>query len=111
MSGPARVAAAVGLALAGAATALAGVLLHGRWWGPVLVVVVTLYAAWSLPGAWWARVPFVLGWVVLTLVVLTGRPEGDFLVASTTQGYLFLATGAVLTFVAALGLRRARPEE
>lgn len=110
MSAAARVGLVVLLALAGAATALAGVLLHARWWGLALAVVVTLYAACSLPGAWWARLPFVLGWVVLTMVVLSGRPEGDFLVASTLQGYLFLGTGAVLAFVAAMGLRRARPD-
>lgn len=104
-----RVTAALALLLVGAVTGLAGVLLHGRWWGLALVAVVTLAAAWLLPGRWWARVPFVLGWVLLVMVALRGRPEGDFLVASTLQGYLFLGTGAVLALLAALGLRHARP--
>ncbi|QCC76660.1 DUF6113 family protein [Nocardioides daphniae] len=51
----------------------------------------------------------MVGWVVLVMVALQGRPEGDFLVASTVQGYLFLGTGAVLAFLAALGLRHAGP--
>lgn len=102
-----RVAAQVGGALlvllAGALTAVATALLHHTWWGLAWGVLAAVIAVWALPTRWWGRFSFVAAWIAATLVVLSGRPEGDFLVADTLPGYLYLGTGLLLVLVAASG--------
>ena len=96
--------AAFGVLLVSLVTALAGVLVHGHWWGLALTWLTGCALLRALPGSWWGRPVFVLGWVVVLAGVLLPRPEGDFLVASTPQGYLLLASAVVFVPVAAVGL-------
>lgn len=108
MAGPraARVAVAVVLLLLGAAVGLASLLLHARWWGMAVGLGTT--AAWlvALPGGWWLRLPFALGWVAAVLVLAPERAEGDYLVAGDVSGWLLLGSGVAVLLAGILGSRR-----
>lgn len=99
-------AAALGLAVLGAATATCVVVLQPHWWGLALGVGATATALWVLPDRWWGRLPFGLGWAITVAVVLGGRAEGDYVLASDAGGYVVLATAVV---VAVVGLVTLRP--
>lgn len=110
-----RLLAAVCWLVAGAATGLAGVAVHSAWWGLALTAAATLAALRALPGTLSERGAFALGWLVLVGVALTGRPEGDYAVASNPVGYgllllaLLVGVVGVVTVADARGPRR-RPE-
>lgn len=94
-----RLLAWAGCLLLGGATGLAAILEHARWWGLALGLAASLAAVSALPrGA--PRLAFVLGWVGMLVLALVPRPEGDFLVASTPEGYLLLAAAPLLLAVA-----------
>lgn len=101
-----RAAGALLVLAVGAGTSVATALVHSQWWGLVWGIAAGAAMAWALPSAWWGRFAFVAGWLLLTVVVLLGRPEGDFLVADTAEGYLYLGSGLLLVLVAALAPRR-----
>lgn len=102
---PARVAVAAGVFVLGAAVGVCAVALHPFWWGLALGVAATLATLVALPGGWWTRLSFALGFVVM-LAVLTGqRPEGDYLVAQDPQGYLLLGSGLVVLLGGIAGIR------
>lgn len=104
-----RPSVAVLLLLLGAAVGVASVLLHARWWGMAAGLGAT--AAWlvALPGGWWLRPPFALGWVGAVLVLAPERPEGDYLVAGDAAGWVLLGAGVVVLMAGVLGVRR-RPD-
>ena len=105
----ARVAAAVALLLLGAATGIASVALHQRWWGLLLGVAASLATAVALPPGWWGRLPFSAGWIAMLGYLMMPRPEGDFLVADGIEGYVLLAAGMVLVVSAVVTLPRRAP--
>ena len=113
MSTPARGLAAAACLLGGAAVALCAVLLHDYLWGLLLGIVTTLACLVALPGGWWARLPFALGWVVVLWLATTERPEGDYLVSADTDGYALLVSGIGVLAGGFVGLvrRRAAPED
>jgi hypothetical protein len=101
---PLRHAAAV---LLGAAVALACVAVHrstlGRLpLGLVLAVATTLMVARALRSSSAPRTAasYSLGWLLLLGLVLAGRPEGDYALASDLDGYALIVTGFVLLVVA-----------
>lgn len=94
----ARLAIALTVLLLGAATGLAGVVLHLYLWGLVLAVAATALTAYALPAGPTTRVPFGVGFAAIVVLGTTARPEGDYLVATTLNGYLLLAL-AVAVFV------------
>ncbi len=101
-----RVALAL-LALAGGAAAgRAAVGLHQYWWGLLLAVAATASVLVALPGGWWRRLAFALGWVAAVLVLAGERPEGDLLVAASIRGYLLLGAGVGVLLGGIVGLRR-----
>ncbi len=113
--------------LAGVLLALGGLTVHrDTWrlgafalpWGLVLALGTTLavvVAASTVLGP--AGAPLVAaGWVVCILVVLQGRPEGDYLLAADGLGQAFLWGGLVAVAVGgvvggALGARAAGSPE
>jgi hypothetical protein len=101
-----RVGAAVVLALAGAATALAAVMVHQRWWG-LLLSAAAVGTAWLAMGpGWWTRLPFTLGFAAVLGAAMVPQGEGDYLIAGNGPGYLLLALGFVLVLTSVATLPR-----
>ena len=103
-----RFAGAVLLVAAGAATALATVLLHPLWWGLALAIAATLATLWALPRGWFTRLPFALGWVALVTWMSPRRDEGDFVISSDSAGYVLLGFSLVVVVVAVVTRPRPR---
>lgn len=102
----AQVAVAVLVLAGGAVVGCAAVGLHQYWWGLVLAVAATGAVLVAVPGGWWRRLPFALGWVAAVLVLAGERPEGDFLVTTSVKGYLLLGAGVGVLLGGIVGLRR-----
>jgi len=102
----ARCAVAVLAFLGGAVIGCCAVFLHGYWWGLLLAVSTTAALLVTIPGGWWRRLPFALGWVAVLFALAAERPEGDYLVAQTTSGYLLLGSGVGVLLAGVVGLRR-----
>ncbi|MFC7220001.1 DUF6113 family protein [Streptomyces polyrhachis] len=93
-----RLLALAGLALLGLLTGAAGVLVQAAWfpWGLLLsvlgigglcfggVLAVRTRGGGFAPAA---------GWLVAVLLLMTTRPEGDYLVGAAGSSYLFLLGG------------------
>lgn len=107
----ARAAIAV-LALAGGAVVgVSVVVLHDYWWGLLLGATATAALLVAIPGGWWRRLPFALGWSAAVLVLAVERPEGDYLVDLSLSGYLLLGVGVGVLLGGVVGLRHhAAPE-
>lgn len=90
--------------LAGAATAVAVVAVHGRPWGLLLGLAATVATTLVLPRGWWSRLAFVLGWAAVVGYASVTRPEGDYLIAANVAGYTLLAMafGLIVLGVATL---------
>jgi hypothetical protein len=92
-----------GALLLGALVALAAVGVHrtvaaGLPVGLVLAGGASLYTAWHLRRSAVPRAAasYCLGWVLLLGLVLVGRPEGDFALASDADGYALMGVGLLL---------------
>lgn len=99
--------------VAGAAVAVCAVALHDHLWGLLLGSVTTIACLVALPGGWWARLPFALGWAVVLWFATFERPEGDYLVSADVDGYVLLAFGMGVVVGGFVGLapRRAAAED
>jgi hypothetical protein len=91
----------------GLAAGIAAVALHRTVPGLVLgvgtaVVVIRTVGMW-LPRA---ATAFAAGWLVVLVVAVAGRGEGDYVVSSDGQGWLLIASGFV---VLVTGLLWGRP--
>jgi hypothetical protein len=103
-----RVLEALLLALLGAVIAIAAVAAHELWWGlPLTAATLTAGLVWVGRG-WWTRLPLALGFVIVVLAAVPTRPEGDYLVSSTTRGYLFLLLTLLTLLAAVVTLPRPR---
>ncbi len=99
-----RALVALGCLVLGAAVGLGSVVLHRYGWGLGLGIAATVATLVALPGGWWRRLPFALGWTTILGVATVQRPEGDYVIASDASGYLLLATGAVVLGTGFVGL-------
>lgn len=97
--------------LAGAATAYPAVLVHARWWGLVLGLAACACVLAALPGRWWGRPAFALGWLGVVALAALPRAEGDYLVAADAAGYTLLVATLVVVLgsLVTLGGRRPAP--
>jgi hypothetical protein len=100
----------VGALVLGAVVAVAAVDVH-RWLFPVglLLAVVTTYAVpLRLLASRWPRLAssYSFGWLVVFALVIAGRPEGDYAIASDLQGYTMMAAGLGLVLVAIVGFTK-----
>lgn len=99
---PVLLAAAPFLALVGAAAALAGIGVHAKAWPWLLLAVAAPFAtAYAAPGGL-LRNCFVGGWFAVLLLAVAGRPEGDFAITNSFDGYVLLLTGLALLSYAAV---------
>ena len=105
---------AVVAALIGAATAVAALAVHRS--GPAwlaLAVAASVAVAWGLRSTGTPRLgaAYCGGWLVVLGFALAGRPEGDYVLAGDTAGYVMMATGFALVVlgITSLGRGRARP--
>lgn len=96
-------------ALIGAATAVAAIAVHrsGPGW-LTLAVTASLGVAWGLRSTGTPRLgaAYCLGWLVVLGFALAGRPEGDYVLASDTAGYVMMATGFALVVLGITSLGR-----
>lgn len=74
--------------------------------GMLLAVVTSLALPWRLRVSRFPRTAstYAGGWLALFAVVVLGRPEGDFALASDVRGYGLMTTGMVLVVVGLVGL-------
>ena len=102
----ARMALYAVLVLLGAAVALAGTLLQAAWFPGGLLLALAASAGLFLGGRLLtgtqtgALVPAV-GWFITVLVLLGGRPEGDYVFADELGLGLFLLGGMVIAVICA----------
>ncbi|MET9504621.1 DUF6113 family protein [Streptomyces sp. NPDC006259] len=101
-----RIAAHLGLLLLGALTALAGALLQAGWFPGGLLLALAGAAGLFLGGvrAVGSRAGAVApaaGWMIAVVLLLTSRPEGDFLFGAGYGSYLFLFGGMTLAVICA----------
>jgi hypothetical protein len=109
----------VGCLLLGAVVGLAAVAVHREAppWGLLLAMATTFAVPARLLAS--PRVAirrtgasYVAGWLVVGAVVLPGRPEGDYALASDLEGFVLLGAGFLLVVVGVVsvtGGRRRRP--
>ena len=96
------------LFLLGAVVAVAGVVAHELWWGlPLTTATLVCVLVWVGRG-WLTRLPLALGFVVTVAVAVPSRPEGDYLVLSSTRGWLLLLLAVATLLVAVVTLPRPR---
>ncbi len=100
-----RLATAALCLVAGAAIGVGAVVVHLWWWGLALALVGTLAGLVAVPGGWWRRLPLAVGWTAAVGVLAAPRPEGDFLIATNTNGYVLLAAAVVVLVAGLVGLR------
>jgi hypothetical protein len=100
----------------GVAVALAGMLVHRETWkglpfGLMLALLTTFAVAWAFRVSSRPRLTtsYALGWLVVFGIVVSGRPEGDFLLASDPRGYAMMVSSVVLVVVGLTALA-ARPD-
>ncbi|MDN5896418.1 MAG: hypothetical protein L0H93_20660 [Nocardioides sp.] len=105
-----RIGAAVLTFLVGSCTGIASIAVHQKavpWL--LLAVLAPAAAAYALP-AGWLRVGFGLGWVLVLLIAVQGRPEGDFAILATPSGYVLLASALALVVYVIGSIPRRRVE-
>ncbi len=101
----ARAAVAVLALLGGAVVGVCAVVLHTYWWGFLLGLAATAALLVAIPGGWWRRLPFAVGWFAAAAVLSVERSEGDYLVQSSAKGYLLLGASVVVLLGGIVGLR------
>lgn len=96
-----RVLAAVGLLLVGALTGAAAAVSHELWWSLPLATAGLGAAYLAVGPGWLTRLPLAVGFGGIVLLALRTRPEGDYLVSTSTRGLLLLGV-VLLAFVTAV---------
>jgi hypothetical protein len=105
----ARAAAAVGLLVAGAGTALASVAVHEISWGLWLAAAATLLTLVALPPGWWARLPFALGFAAFVGWMVGPRADGGYAVSSDARGYALVGLALLVLVLGIATLPRPAP--
>jgi hypothetical protein len=92
--------------LAGLAAGVATVAVYQWWWGLLLATAATLAGLVAAPRGWWTRLPFAVGYAAAVTLLAVPRGEGDYLVASTAQGYVVIGLALVVLMGAIITLPR-----
>ncbi|MBB4917987.1 DUF6113 family protein [Streptosporangium saharense] len=70
--------------------------------GCVLALFAVCYGAGRMMGGKLAALAAASGWLVMTMVWLSGRQEGDVIIAADLSGYIYLYGGMVAALTAVL---------
>ena len=109
MHGVRRAAGAAGLLLVGILTGLAAAVSHELWWSLPLTTAGLGAAYLAVGPGFTTRLPLALGFTAAVGWALRARPEGDYLVSSSTRGLLLLGVVLLAVLVAVATLPRPGP--
>ncbi|MFB8101860.1 MULTISPECIES: DUF6113 family protein [unclassified Streptomyces] len=103
---PARIAAYFGLAVLGALVALAGTLVQAAWFPGGLVIALAgsaglFYGGRILTGTQIGALAPAAGWFVTVFLLLSGRPEGDYVFGDELGLVLFMLGGTAVAVMCA----------
>ncbi|WP_328905664.1 DUF6113 family protein [Streptomyces sp. NBC_00234] len=103
---PARIGVYVGLAVLGALVALAGTLVQAAWFpGGLLIALAScaglFYGGRVLVGTQLGALAPAAGWLVAVVLLLSGRPEGDYVFGDELGLALFMLGGMALAVMCA----------
>jgi hypothetical protein len=92
--------------VAGIGLAVATVAVYQAWWGLLLAAATTLVLEVVTPPGWTTRLPLALGFVGVVALTAVPRGAGDYLVASTGEGYAVLGLALLVLCIAVATLPR-----
>ncbi|MFD3655191.1 DUF6113 family protein [Streptomyces sp. NPDC058620] len=103
---PARIAGYVGLAVLGTLVALAGALVQAAWFpGGLLIALAAcaglFYGGRVLVGTQLGALAPAAGWLIAVVLLLSGRPEGDYVFGDEVGLGLFLLGGMAVAVMCA----------
>ncbi|MEW1756476.1 DUF6113 family protein [Streptomyces cyaneofuscatus] len=103
---PARIAAYFGLAVLGALVALAGTLVQAAWFPGGLIIALAgsaglFYGGRILTGTQIGALAPVVGWFITVFLLLSGRPEGDYVFGDELGLVLFMLGGTAVAVMCA----------
>ncbi|MEU8700673.1 DUF6113 family protein [Streptomyces sp. NPDC048680] len=111
---PRRIAALLGLAVLGAVVGIAGTLVQAAWFpGGLLLTLLAsgglFYGGRVLMGTQPGALAPAAGWLVSVVVLLGGRPEGDYVFGDELGLALFMLGGMVIAVICATMSRSPQP--
>jgi hypothetical protein len=92
--------------VAGIALAVGTVAVYQWWWGLLLAGAATVAVLLAAPPGWVTRLPLALGFDGVVGLTAIPRGAGDYLVASTGEGYVVLGLALLVLCVAIATLPR-----
>lgn len=103
---PARIAAYFGLAVLGALVALAGTLVQAAWFPGGLIIALAgsaglFYGGRILTGTQIGALAPAVGWFITVFLLLSGRPEGDYVFGDELGLALFMLGGTAVAVMCA----------
>ncbi|MCQ1577824.1 hypothetical protein C6W96_23980 [Streptomyces sp. CS149] len=103
---PARIAAYLGLAVLGALVALAGTLVQAAWFPGGLIIALAGSAGLFYGGRILTRTQIgalapAAGWFITVFLLLSGRPEGDYVFGDELGLVLFMLGGTAVAVICA----------
>ncbi|WP_460037397.1 DUF6113 family protein [Streptomyces cavourensis] len=103
---PGRIAAYFGLAVLGALVALAGTLVQAAWFPGGLVIALAgsaglFYGGRILTGTQIGALVPAVGWFITVFLLLSGRPEGDYVFGDELGLALFMLGGTAVAVMCA----------
>lgn len=111
---PGRIAAYAGLAVLGALVGIAGGLVQAAWFpGGLLLALVAcaglFYGGSCVFGTQLGALAPAAGWLISVLLLLGGRPEGDYVFGDELGLTLFMLGGMAISVICATMSRSPRP--
>ncbi|MFE5090355.1 DUF6113 family protein [Streptomyces sp. NPDC056638] len=111
---PGRIAAHVGLAVLGALVGIAGALVQAAWFpGGLLLALAAcaglFYGGRCVFGTQLGALAPAAGWLISILLLLGGRPEGDYVFGDETGLTLFMLGGMAIAVICATMSRSPQP--
>ncbi|SEC65899.1 hypothetical protein SAMN05216483_2137 [Streptomyces sp. 2131.1] len=110
---PARIAALFGLVVLGAVVGIAGALVQAAWFpGGLLLALAAaaglFYGGRTLTGTQPGAAAPAAGWLISIVVLLSGRPEGDYVFGDALGLGLFMLGGMAIAVICATMSRSPR---